>query len=75
MQISPEVALDIEDANLIYNVKPAYRRFQEQKQLEEQMYHYPSAIPGLFNPDTILKFLWIAFLVKYFFQNHVVPFP
>lgn len=43
----PAVLIDIEESDLIYNVKPLYIPSKERQIMEDKIYHYPSAVPGM----------------------------
>lgn len=43
---NPDVLIDIEESDLIYNVKPAYVSSKERQMIDDEYYHYPSVIPG-----------------------------
>lgn len=43
----PAVLIDIEESDLIYNVKPLYIPSKERQLTEDRIFHFPSSIPGL----------------------------
>ena len=42
----PAVLIDIEESDLIYNVKPVYIPSKERQIIENQIFHFPSTVPG-----------------------------
>lgn len=43
----PAVLIDIEESDLIYNVKPLYIPSKERQIIEDEIFHYPSTVPGM----------------------------
>jgi hypothetical protein len=46
----PAVLIDIEESDLIYNVKPAYVSSKERMLIEEDIFYHPSTISGIYIP-------------------------
>ena len=44
----PTILIDIEESDLIYNVKPAYVSSKDRMLIEEDIFYYPSSMPGIF---------------------------
>lgn len=46
-KIQDDVLINIEESDLIYNVKPAYVSSKERQLIFDEYYHYPSSVPGI----------------------------